>query len=66
MQKHRLISTFTPTSQALAALAVLAALIGPPAQAQNFPITPGQRSTAEQVAQAGVPLSELAANAPEQ
>jgi hypothetical protein len=66
MQKHRMISTFAPKSQALAALAVLAGLMGPPALAQNFPITPGQRSTAEQVAQAGVPLSELASNAPEE
>jgi len=31
----------------------------------NFPITQQQRSTAQQVAQAGVPLSELAANAPD-
>ena len=31
----------------------------------NFPITSQQRSTAQQVAQAGVPLSELAPNAPE-
>ena len=31
----------------------------------NFPITPGQRATANQVAQAGVALSELAPNAPE-
>jgi len=31
----------------------------------NYPITPQQRSTAQQVAQAGVPLSELAPNAPE-
>ncbi|NPC55027.1 LysM peptidoglycan-binding domain-containing protein [Caenimonas sp. S4] len=66
MQKHRMIPTFAPTSQALAALAVLAGLIATPALAQNFPITPGQRSTAEQVAQAGVPLSELAPNAPEE
>jgi LysM repeat protein len=36
-----------------------------PALAQNFPITQGQKATAEQVAQAGVPLSELAANAPD-
>jgi len=66
MQKHRMTSTFAPTSQALAALAVLAGLMAAPALAQNFPITPGQRSTAEQVAQAGVPLSELAPNAPEE
>lgn len=31
----------------------------------NFPITQQQRSTAQQVAQAGVPLSELAPNAPD-
>ena len=31
----------------------------------NFPITPEQRDTAQQVAQAGVPLSELAPNAPD-
>jgi LysM repeat protein len=35
------------------------------ANADTFPITPQQRSTAQQVAQAGVPLSELAANAPD-
>ena len=40
--------------------------MGAPALAQNYPITPGQRSTAEQVAQAGVPLSELAPNAPDE
>jgi hypothetical protein len=45
----------------------LAACIGASAWAQgiNYPITPGQRSTAQQVAQAGVPLSELAPNAPD-
>jgi nucleoid-associated protein YgaU len=37
-----------------------------PAPAQSLPITAGQRSTAQQVAQAGVPLSELAPNAPEE
>ena len=31
----------------------------------RYPITPQQQSTAEQVAQAGVPLAELAPNAPE-
>jgi hypothetical protein len=35
------------------------------AAAPNFPITPQQRGTAQQVAQAGVPLSELAPNAPD-
>jgi hypothetical protein len=35
------------------------------ANATNFPITPNQRSTAQQVAAAGIPLSELAPNAPD-
>jgi len=58
-----------PHPQPVTAWAVLAAVAGSllalPAQAQNYPITPGQRATAEQVAQAGVPLSELAPNAPD-
>ena len=49
-----------------AMVAVACALAAAPALAQNFPITPGQRSTAQQVAQAGVPLSELASGAPEE
>ncbi len=51
---------------ALSGCLLVAALAAPVALAQNFPVTPGQRSTAEQVAQAGVPLSELAPNAPDQ
>lgn len=50
-------------SKVAALTAVL--LAGLPAWAQNFPITPQQRATAQQVAQSGVPLSELAANAPD-
>jgi hypothetical protein len=56
---------------ALAAWTVVAAggVFAPAtAQAQTFPnlpITPGQRATAQQVAAAGVPLSELAPNAPD-
>ena len=48
------------------ALAAAAFLLSSPVLAQNFPITPGQRSTAQQVAQAGIPLSELAPNAPDE
>ena len=33
--------------------------------AATYPITPQQRGTAQQVAQTGVPLSELAPNAPD-
>lgn len=47
---------------AVLALAVLAAM---PSVTQAFPITPEQRSTAQQVASRGVPLSELAENAPD-
>ena len=36
-----------------------------PALAVNYPVTPQQRGTAQQVAQAGVPLAELAPNAPD-
>jgi LysM repeat protein len=35
------------------------------AQATNFPVTEAQKDTASRVAQAGVPLSELAPNAPD-
>ena len=54
------------SSWALAFAAALAtALATAPAVAQNFPITEGQRDTANEVAQRGVPLSDLAANAPD-
>ena len=55
----------TAFGAAWAAVAVAGALATAPAQAQNFPITPAQRSTAEQVAVGGIPLSELAPNAPD-
>lgn len=45
-----------------AGLALAGGLLAP-AQAQT--VTPGQRATAQQVAEAGVPLSELAPNAPD-
>jgi hypothetical protein len=48
------------------ALALLTgSLVAAPAWAQRFPITPEQRQTATQVAQAGVPLRELSPNAPQ-
>jgi len=47
------------------ALAVLAATASGGSWAVDFPVTADQRSTAEKVAQAGVPLSELAPNAPD-
>ena len=52
----------------LATLAALAVITGgtTAAWAQNYPVTPQQRATAQQTAQNGVPLSELAANAPDE
>lgn len=49
------------------ALPLIAALLTPlsAAWATNFPISPAQRETAQQVAQTGVPLSDLAPNAPD-
>jgi nucleoid-associated protein YgaU len=50
-------------------LNLAAALLSAPVMAQTFPnlpITQEQRATASQVAQAGVPLSELAPNAPDE
>lgn len=38
---------------------------GPVRAFPNYPVTPGQRGTAQRVAQAGVPLSELSPNAPD-
>ena len=40
--------------------------IGTAASAQNYPITPEQRAVAQQTAQAGIPVSELAPNAPDE
>jgi hypothetical protein len=47
------------------ALAISMPASGVRAAEPNFPVTAAQRSTAQQVAEAGVPLSELAPNAPE-
>jgi len=49
------------------ASALFCAAAGGPALAAepSFPISPQQRGTAQQVAQAGVPLSALAPNAPD-
>ncbi|WP_287914401.1 LysM domain-containing protein [Tibeticola sp.] len=57
-----------PRRQALSALALLASAWVPAAAwgAGNYPITPGQKRTAAQVAERGVPLDEIAPNAPDQ
>lgn len=54
-----------PAAWALGCALGLASLTAVAQGVPSHPVTAGQRSTAQQVAQAGVPLSELAANAPE-
>jgi hypothetical protein len=61
----------TPARQRTHLFATLAALSvisssGATAWAQSYPVTPQQRATAQQTAQTGVPLSELAPNAPDE
>jgi len=48
----------------LGALALGLAVLAPAALAQGYPVTSQQRATAQQVAERGVPLAELAPNAP--
>ncbi len=56
--------TFAPL--AAAATLTVSSIAFAPAQAEpNFPITAQQKATAQQVSEAGVPLSELAPNAPD-
>ncbi len=47
----------------IAAAALLCTTVG--LHAQNFPVTSGQKATAAQVAQTGIPLADLAPNAPD-
>jgi hypothetical protein len=62
IRRNRSASSARPAALALALAATLST---GSALATNFPITSQQRGTAQQVAQAGVPLSELAPNAPD-
>lgn len=65
MTKH-LMATSTSALGKLATLtAIASALLSVPALAQHYSVTPTQKQTAADVAQKGVPLKELAANAPE-
>lgn len=61
------ISTLRLSQSALAIGLAVAALAGPlqTLAAPNYPITGSQRAKAQQVANAGVPLSELSPNAPD-
>ena len=56
-----------PRHDAIALLAAAIALgAAGAAQAQSYPVTPAQRATAQQTAQTGVPLADLAPNAPDE
>lgn len=60
------LAEFRLARQALTVAVLSSSLVAAPSVwAQNFPVTPEQKATATQVAQTGVPLSELAANAPD-
>lgn len=66
MQHEMTTKLSTISTLALLALGVTSALtLSAPVGAQNLPITQGQRAIASQVAQAGVPLGELAEGAPD-
>src|SRR5574343_657275 len=65
MTTHPTAKTTALLSAMSAAVAALTLAGSVTAQAQSFPITPAQKQTANEVAQRGIPLSELAANAPD-
>jgi len=64
-RSHRIALSFPRAAAITVALGVCFGSATANAQAGNYPITPKQRSTAQQVAEAGVPLSELSPNAPD-
>ena len=67
-EKRNNMTAFTGVRRtALGALTITAGavLVTLPAQAQNHPISNQQRATAQQVSERGIPLAELAANAPD-
>lgn len=64
--KNRLTAPLQFSAKPLTCAALLlATLAAPSVWAQKFPTTPKQRATANQVAEAGVPLSELSPTAPD-
>ncbi|MFZ2651114.1 MAG: LysM domain-containing protein [Burkholderiaceae bacterium] len=66
MRRNDFAARMRHASLAASTLALLATVLSAAsAVAVDYPITPQQRSTAQQVAQAGVALSDLAPNAPD-
>ena len=58
---HTIFGRFSHIS--IAAVTLLGTTVG--LHAQNFPVTPAQKATAAQVAQTGIPVADLAPNAPD-
>jgi len=58
-------SRIQPTLSLAIGLAMIGAAATATAATPNFPITPEQRATAKRTAEAGIPISELNANAPD-
>ena len=65
MRLNTLPTAIRPSHAVVGACALMLASLAGTAQAQNYPVSSGQRATANQVAQSGVALSELAPNAPD-
>ena len=65
MTTHLLAKSTVAMAKLAALSAMASALVAVPAWAQNLPISSAQRQTANEVSKQGVPLADLAANAPE-
>ncbi|MDM0065722.1 LysM peptidoglycan-binding domain-containing protein [Variovorax sp. J31P207] len=65
MTKLRINESLRPSLLATLAAVALGAAGATTAFAQNYPVTPQQRAVAQQTSQSGIPISELAPNAPD-
>ncbi|MBI2747904.1 MAG: LysM peptidoglycan-binding domain-containing protein [Burkholderiales bacterium] len=65
MRTHLMAKSTVALGKLATLTAIASALVAPQAWAQQYPVTAAQKQTANAVAQKGVPLSELAANAPD-
>ncbi|MDM0036031.1 LysM peptidoglycan-binding domain-containing protein [Variovorax sp. J22P271] len=66
MTKLRINESLRPSHLATLAAVALGVAGATNAFAQNYPVTPQQRAVAQQASQAGIPISELAPNAPDE
>jgi len=66
MTQLRISESLRPSLLATLAAVALGVAGATNAFAQNYPVTPQQRATAQQTSQAGIPITELAPNAPDE